>query len=148
MISVLDIKKSIDNKLLTCCNCKIYSDEVVQKIIKPCFFTRMFIEKQEMVNKNMTYNHYTFIINYFSEEKTQISLIKMLDKLRKTFVTNLQVNDDFLIINNIETEISTEFLTFKFSLKFYDDILTEDEMIKEPTLKELEINMKNEERMM
>lgn len=123
MITLVDIKKSINQVLkANFKDTKLYAGEVKEGFTRPSFFTSIIPISFNYDTTNFTSNKLMVVINYFSENETELENIKMYDELKKAFGMNLKVNDRFFLLKNIRSEIVDEVLQFRFDLDYYVDI--------------------------
>lgn len=140
MIALIDIKKSINQVLkANFPTIKIYSSDTKEGFIRPAFFTQAIPITSDYETVNFTSNKLMIVINYFSENGTELENIKMYDEIKKAFGMNLKVNQRSFLLKNIRSEIVDEVLQFRFDLDYFADI----EKINEYELmKELSMNVK------
>jgi hypothetical protein len=123
MATLVDIKKSINQVLkANFPTIKIYSSDTKEGFTRPAFFTSIIPVTLDYETTNFTSNKLMVVINYFSENETELENIKMYDELKKAFGMNLKVNDRFFLLKNIRSEIVDEVLQFRFDLDYYVDI--------------------------
>lgn len=123
MITLIDIKKSINQVLkANFKDTKIYAGEVKEGFTRPSFFTSIIPITSEYETTNFTSNKLMIIINYFSENETELENIKMYDELKKAFGMNLKVSQRSFLLKNIRSEIVDEVLQFRFDLDYFVDI--------------------------
>ncbi len=123
MIALVDIKRSINQVLETNFpNIKIYSSETKEGFKRPVFFTQAIPITSDYDTTNYTSNKLMVVINYFSENGTELENIKMYDDIKKAFGMNLKVNQRSFLLKNIRSEIVDEVLQFRFDLDYFADI--------------------------
>ncbi len=140
MITLVDIKKSINQVLKNNFpDCKLYAGEVTEGYVRPCFFTQVFLISSNNDTINYISNKLMIVINFFSKNQTELENLKIADELKLAFGMTLKVNDRYLKLENIRTEISDGVLQFKFDLNFFDGVeITKEEY---EIMKELNMNL-------
>lgn len=139
MITLVDIKKSINQVLKTNFpDIKLYADEVKEGFTRPSFFTSIIPIIFNYDTTNYSSNKLMVVINYFSENETELENLKMIDGLKKAFGMTLKVSQRSFTLKNIRSEIVDEVLQFRFDLDYYVDIEKIDnyEIMKELNLKQ------------
>lgn len=139
MIALVDIKKSINQVLkANFPTIKIYSSDTKEGFTRPAFFTSIIPVTSDYETTNFTSNKLMVVINYFSENETELENLKMIDGLKKAFGMNLKVSQRSFTLKNIRSEIVDEVLQFRFDLDYYVDIEKIDnyEIMKELNLKQ------------
>lgn len=140
MITLVDIKKSINQVLkANFPTIKIYSSDTKEGFTRPAFFTSIIPVTLDYETTNFTSNKLMVVINYFSENETELENIKMYDELKKAFGMNLKVSQRSFLLQNIKSEIVDEILQFKFDLNYFDGI---DKTEDNEKATNLEINIK------
>lgn len=123
MITLVDIKKSINQVLKTNFpDIKLYADEVKEGFTRPSFFTSIIPIIFNYDTTNYSSNKLMVVINYFSENETELENLKMIDGLKKAFGMTLKVNDRYITLQEIRTDITDGVLQFKFDLNFFDGL--------------------------
>lgn len=141
MITLVDIKKSINQVLKTNFpDIKLYADEVEEGFTRPSFFTSIIPIIFNYDTTNYSSNKLMVVINYFSENETELENLKMIDGLKKAFGMTLKVNDRYITLQEIRTDITDGVLQFKFDLNFFDGVeITKEEY---EIMKQLNMNLK------
>lgn len=120
MIGLIDIDKSITNTLKSSFpKIKLYAEEIEEGFIRPCFFTQILPVSFNYETVNFSSNKSMIVINYFSENKTDLENIKMYDDLRKAFGMTLKVNHRSFLLQDIRSDIADGVLQFKFDLDYF-----------------------------
>lgn len=129
MIALVDIKKSINQVLkANFKDTKLYAGEVKEGFTRPSFFTSIIPISFNYDTTNFTSNKLMVVINYFSENETELENLKMIDGLKKAFGMALKVNDRYFTLRDIRTDITDGVLQFKFDLNFFDGVeITKEE---------------------
>lgn len=142
MISILDIKKSINLILKNNFkNIKVHAGEVKEGFKKPSFFVQLFIENTDLFSTTINENSITIEIIYFGVDETELENLKVYEKLKKLFNLPITINNRKILPRNIRADFK-DFLSFRFNLRFYDDVETESESYEK--MGELDINIKKE----
>lgn len=141
MITLVDIKKSINQVLKTNFpDIKLYADEVEEGFTRPSFFTSIIPIIFNYDTTNYSSNKLMVVINYFSENETELENLKMIDGLKKAYGMTLKVKDRYITLREIKTDITDGVLQFKFDLNFFDGIeITKEEY---EIMKQLNMNLK------
>lgn len=141
MITLVDIKKSINQVLKTNFpDIKIYSSEVTEGFKRPCFFTSIIPILFNYDTTNYSSNRLMVVINYFSENETELENLRMADALKNAHGMTLKVKDRYITLREIKTDITDGVLQFKFDLNFFDGVeITKEEY---EIMKQLNINLK------
>ncbi|RXI70502.1 phage tail terminator family protein [Clostridium tetani] len=142
MISIVDIKKSINLILKTNFeNVNIYAGEVKEGFKKPSFFVQLFVENNDLFSGEISENSITVEIVYLTVDKIELENIKIYERLKKFFNLPIQICDRKILPRNIRANFN-DFLSFRFNLKFYDDVQIKPEQYEK--MGELDINFKKE----
>lgn len=141
MITLVDIKKSINQVLkINFPDIKPYAGEVKEGFIRPSFFTSIIPILFNYDTTNYSSNKLMVVINYFSENETELENLKMIDGLKKAFGMTLNVKDRYFTLRDIRTDITDGVLQFKFDLNFFDGVeITKEEY---EIMKQLNMNLK------
>ncbi len=139
MITLVDIKKSINQVLkANFPDIKIYSSDTKEGFTRPAFFTSIIPVTSDYETTNFTSNKLMVVINYFSENETELENIKMYDDIKKAFGMTLKVKQRSFLLKNIRSEIVDEVLQFRFDLDFFADI---EKIDNHESMKELHTQM-------
>jgi len=122
MIGYVDIKKSVIDVLkLKASSVKVVATEELSGFDKPAFFVQMMpisdISSIDYEEKLLSIN-----IHYFSEEKTDLANLKMVDQLNKAFFNTLKIGDRVITLSNKRHQITDNVLQFKFDLELLNDL--------------------------
>ena len=79
----------------------------------------------EDVNSDISINTLTINIHYFSEEKTDLDNLKMIDKLKKVFINKLEINDRTVTISDKRYDIDDNVLQFMFDIRYTEEVYRE-----------------------
>lgn len=141
MITLVDIKKSINQVLKTNFpDIKLYADEVKEGFTRPSFFTSIIPIIFNYDTTNYSSNRLMVVINYFSENETELENLRMADALKKAYGMTLKVKDRYITLREIKTDITDGVLQFKFDLNFFDGVeITKEEY---EIMKQLNMNLK------
>lgn len=141
MITLVDIKKTINNVLKNNFpDVKIYSSDTKEGFNRPAFFTQIVPLTSDYETVNYTSNRLMVVINYFSENETELENLRMADALKKAYGMTLKVKDRYITLREIKTDITDGVLQFKFDLNFFDGVeITKEEY---EIMKQLNINLK------
>jgi len=141
MITLVDIKKSINQVLkANFPDIKLYADEVKEGFTRPSFFTSIIPIIFNYDTTNYSSNRLMVVINYFSENETELENLRMADALKKAYGMTLKVKDRYITLREIKTDITDGVLQFKFDLNFFDGVeITKEEY---EIMKQLNINLK------
>lgn len=117
MIGYVDIKKSVTDKLKEeLADINILAKEELSGFDKPAFFVQL-IPINENIYADYEEKFLTVNIHYFSEEKTDLANLKMLDKLNKVFINTLKIQDRVITITSKKPAIIDNVLQFKFDIE-------------------------------
>lgn len=117
MIGYIDIKKAITDKLREeLSDIKILAMEELSGFDKPAFFVQL-IPVNENIYIDYEEKFLTVNIHYFSEEKTDLANLKMLDKLNSVFLNTLKLQDRNITITSKKPAITDNVLQFKFDIE-------------------------------
>ncbi len=134
MISLVEIKKAIVAKLKSLC-VNVIANEITSGFKKPAFFVQLMPIGEES-DADMNSNTLTVNIHYFSEDKTDLDNLKMVDALRKLFVVTLKTDSRTLTLSDKRYEIYDNVLQFKFDIRYTD----ENEVEENEPMQEIEFN--------
>lgn len=89
--------------------CKVYSDEVMEKFAKPCFFIAA-TSVMTPQSVNWMKKELTILLTYYvdSKNKNEIHYLDVVDRVQGLFPVGIQVNDRFLKIESIEDDRAGE----------------------------------------
>lgn len=135
MLSLVNIKKAIVSKLKTL-NINIVANEIRSGFDKPAFFVKL-VPLSEDTDIDLSTSLISVNIHYFSEDKTELDNLKMVDKLKSIFINCVEVEDRTLTIYNKRFDINDNVLQFMFEFN-YTEALEKEEIHEE--IKELVIN--------
>ncbi len=99
----------------------IIASEIRSGFSKPAFFVQLMPIGEE-TNHSITENIVTINIHYFSEDKTDLDNLNMLDKLRKLFTNKLIAGDRNLTLYNKRYDLDDNVLQFRFDLRYTEYI--------------------------
>lgn len=101
---------------------------------KPAFFVQLLPITEDAYNN---YAEKLVIVNihYFSDKKTDIDILSMLDGLNSVFVNSIAINDRTLTIGEKRYTVDDNVLQFKFTLDFVDELGLSEEQYE--TMEEL-----------
>lgn len=129
MIKLIEFEKAVNDKLKEHTGIKTYGNEVIEKIISPCFFTAARIANMQQEKPGSFLVTMQMSIIFYPEAK-QIARVrnesinsKMASFLAELFSGSLKVRDRELIINKSSSDFTGEnndLLRFDFSVEFYD----------------------------
>lgn len=120
MLSIVDIKKAIVTKLKPL-GINIVANDIRSGFKKPAFFVQI-MPIGEDVNSDISINTLTINIHYFSEDKTDLDNLKMIDKLKKIFVNKLEINDRTITISDKRYDIDDNILQFRFDIRYTEEV--------------------------
>ena len=85
--------------------CKIYTDEIVENFVQPCFFAK-FIKTRNTETKNVNSNSIAIILTYFADTSVnkQLAFLDTEDTINDIFGIGFQVGTRYLHIKNIQSE--------------------------------------------
>lgn len=128
------IKKNINRKLKTL-KIPILANEIRSGFKKPAFFVQLMPILDDAHNY-ISENIININIHYFSDEKTEISNLKMLSILRNLFRLNLEIEEynRVLTLYDKDYEIEDNVLQFKFTLNYTEDTEEKEDV---PLMEEL-----------
>lgn len=117
MISLIDIKKAIVKKLKYIKGVNVVANDIRSGFDKPAFFVQLMHlgTDSDCDIQETLINVY---IHYFSDDKTDLSNLKMTDTLNSLFVNSLKLNDRTLTLYNKSSDIDDNVLKFMFTLKY------------------------------
>lgn len=134
MTSLVEIKKAIIDKLKPL-GVNIIASEIQSGFKKPAFFVQLMVISEES-DADMNVNTLTVNIHYFSEDKTDLDNLKMIDTLRKLFVVTLKTDSRTLTLSDKRHDIYDNVLQFKFDIRYTDTNIVEEH---EP-MQDIEVN--------
>ena len=128
MISLTDIKSSVDQRLTDKTSFEVYGREIKDGFDRPCFFVELLPNGSDAETQNFTSNKLTVIITYFQELQqgkgySDLENIKMYDTLKDLFKLNLSVGSRVLHPKNIRsgyTGDNLDILQVSFDLDYLD----------------------------
>lgn len=120
MLSIVDIKKAIVTKLKTF-GINIVASDIRSGFKKPAFFVQV-IPISEDTGSDITINTLVINIHYFSEDKTDLDNLKMIDKLKKVFINKLEINDRTVTISDKRYDIDDNVLQFMFDIRYTEEV--------------------------
>lgn len=103
IVRQIDALSAVIQAVSKATGCKVYSDEVIEKFKKPCFFvsvsSRMTPYTDNVVEKELTID-----LTYFprNNEKNEIAYLAIVDMIQYLFQSGIQVNDRYLHIESVE----------------------------------------------
>lgn len=141
MITLINIKKSINQVLkANFSDIKLHAGEVKEGFARPSFFTQIIPISFNYDTTNYSSNKLMIVINYFSKNETELENLKMIDRLKKAYGMVLKVNDRYITLRDIRTDITDGVLQFKFDSNFFDGVeITKEEY---EIMQELNMNVK------
>lgn len=96
---------------------KYYSNAVVEKYQRPCFFTQLKLSPQEPTNYNTRTNRASFYIEFMQKTINEPEQLDMIDELRELFGLFVKVGDRALDVLNFEFDyIGTDRNTLEISI--------------------------------
>lgn len=121
MIDYKDIKKAINSIIRMNFTAKVNSKDIKEGFERPSFFVKLDDIKQQAYDEQI-YRSITIRIFYFPSDRdsNSIELIEVQQKLEEVFDLKLRIQDRFLDIDEIESNIVDGILEFYFSIEFYD----------------------------
>ncbi|KJR48404.1 hypothetical protein UF75_1202 [Desulfosporosinus sp. I2] len=122
MIGFVDIKKSVIDVLKEkVSTIRTVANEELSGFKPPAFFVQMLpigdTSSIDYEEKLMSIN-----IHYFSEEKTDLANLKMLDQLNTAFFNVLQIGARVITLKSKRHQLIDNVLQFKFELEFLNDV--------------------------
>lgn len=128
MISLTDIKSSVDQRLTNKTSFEVYGREITDGFDRPCFFVELLPNGSDAETQNFTSNKLTVIITYFQELQqdkgySDLENIKMYDTLKDLFKLNLSVGSRTLHPKNIRsgyTGDNLDILQVSFDIDYFD----------------------------
>lgn len=85
--------------------CKVYSDEVLEKFSRPCFFIGA---SSVMTPRSVNWmqKELTIVLTFYarSSEKNEIVYMDVVDRVQLLFQVGVQVNDRYLKVDSIEDD--------------------------------------------
>ena len=125
---LLSIKKSINQVLkANFPDIKLYAGEVKEGFKRPSFFTSIIPFLSNYETTNFTSNKLMVVINYLSENETELENIKMHDELKKAFGMKLKADHRSFLLKDIRSDIADGALQFKFDLNYFVGIEKKEE---------------------
>jgi len=140
MLSLMDIKLAINNKLISKFpKIEIQSSDIKEGFKRPSFFVKFDYSSktdyQHIFERLLTIRIYYFPWNRY---RYNIELLKMQEKIEALFCLGIYVNDRFLKLDNdIQSEVVDGVLIVSFDILYYDSAYEEPEHEK---MEELEYN--------
>jgi len=137
----VEIQREITKVLKGIKDVKIYGDEIKEGFKRPCYFLKSNIESVE--RENWEYNSVliTHEICYFGNPNTNLEYLKMYELLKRNFTRHLEIGDRKLLPKNIRCDFEDGYISFRFTLEFYDVALYEDQIPENPLFDGLEIDV-------
>ena len=104
-LSQVAIWKAVAKKLHDEYKCTVYSDEVLEEFIMPCFFVKLLMSS-EMQTKNFIKRNVTIIATYFpsNEYKDEEHYLTVFDKFLLLFQIGFPVGDRYLHVDDIQQD--------------------------------------------
>lgn len=124
MLSLIDLKKAIVENLKPL-GINIIANEIKSGFKKPAFFIQL-MPISNNTGISMQERIITVNIHYFSEEKTDIANLKMIDTLNNLFINCIKVGDRTLTIYEKREELEDNVLQYKFDLRFTEGVLSQE----------------------
>lgn len=119
MVTILDIKKAVNNLISSNFKTEILSNKVKDNFKAPAFFTKVESLEYEYETVFRNSEIYKIEIHYFpSNLNDDIELMKIQTKLRSIFDRKLKVKNRYLNITNIKERIHLGTLFFNFNIEF------------------------------
>ena len=89
--------------------CKVYSDEVLEKFKKPCFFVSVS-SRMTPYTDNVVEKELTIALTYFprDNEKNEITYLGIIDLIQRLFQSGIQVGDRYLHVESVEDDRAGE----------------------------------------
>ncbi len=143
MISIVDIKKAIVKKLKYIKGVNILANDIRSGFNKPAFFIQLMHLGTDS-NCDIQESMVNAYIHYFSDDKTDLSNLKMIDTLNSLFVNSLKLDEDTsLTLYDKDFDTDDNVLKFMFTLKYIEDTpIPVDEDVEEyEYMKELHVNL-------
>ncbi|NNG67342.1 phage tail terminator family protein [Caldanaerobacter subterraneus] len=125
MLTFLDIKKAVADKIKARFNYPIYLNDVTEGFSRPSFFIRILPIMSEIATANTTHNKVTVEINYFQSKKEEKDNLQTMQALKELFLQPLAVLDRKLICEDLRVEVAEEekqIYQFLFDLDYYDEL--------------------------
>lgn len=97
--------KSIITSLREEFKCPVYSDEVLEKFKKPCFFIAAS-SKQTTHSVNWLHKELTIGVTYYARdaEKNELVYMDVVDRVQEIFAVGIRAADRYLHIDTIEDD--------------------------------------------
>lgn len=146
MITLIDVTKAIETKIKNALVGTVFStikltpEDVVESITRPAIKVRLEGSNNGKINALCKEKNITVRIYFWAKDKNKYSIdnLKMQEILENTFLDEIEVNEYFINIENIESEVSDGVLICSFDLYFVEEIIYED--TSEP-MEELNLNL-------
>ena len=109
IVRQIDALSAVIQAVSKATGCKVYSDEVLEKFKKPCFFvsasSRMTPYTDNVVEKELT-----IALTYFprDNEKNEITYLGIIDFIQRLFQSGVQVGDRYLHVESVEDDRTGE----------------------------------------
>lgn len=86
-------------------NIPVYSDEVLKKFSKPCFFVAASSHMNPYTD-NVVEKELTIALTYFAKkgEKNEITYLDVVDRIQQIFQSGIQVNDRYLHVESVDDD--------------------------------------------
>lgn len=121
MISLVDIKKAIVKKLKYIKGVNVVANDIRSGFDKPAFFVQLMHLGTES-DCDIQETLINVYIHYFSDDKTDLSNLKMTDTLNSLFVNTLKLENRILTIYDKTSDIDDNVLKFKFTLRYTESV--------------------------
>lgn len=144
MLTLIDIKKAIADKIRTKYNYKIYNNDVTEGFEKPCFFIRLLPILCNKISTTITQQTVTVEITYFQNKRSELDNLKVAQELQQLFQEKLEIKDRKLNCDDIRIDWAgeqNEILQVLFDLQFYQST---DKQYAEPPAGEIKISEVND----
>lgn len=145
IITLIDITKAIETKIKnaligTTFTIKPTPEDVVEAIVRPAIKVRLEGSKNGKFNALCKEKNITVRIYFWAKDKNKYSIdnLKMQEILENAFLDDIEINENFINIESLESEVSDSILICSFDLYFIEEIVYED--TSEP-MEELFLNL-------
>lgn len=118
-MSIILIKKGVVQKLQPLG--KVISSDIRNGFDKPTFFVQV-MPIGDTTDCNINTSTVTINIHYFPKEKTDLELLKMIDKLKRVFVNVLDVEGRTFTLNDKRYDITDNVLQFRFDITYTEEL--------------------------
>jgi len=126
MITLVDIKKAINDALVPTGLKPPYGNEVKEGFSRPCFFVNLIPVTSDTFKRDTSENSLMVEIVYFSANKTDLENLQMYDTLKGILTPILTIGNRKLLVRNFRAEVIDEddhIYSVKFDLNYYDEIV-------------------------